>query len=353
MSDVSSSSQPAPARKRSIVPWLAAGCLGAVLLLACLSLAGLSIFYYSQRTVTSTSAPSVEYILDATQRMAQQAEGENDTRLNVARGVLAEIVRPSDPAVTAGLRVFGSGSQAAACNDTALLVPLAPASQGQISTHLLSITSGASADAAMSQAMISAIRDLAGLKGKHTLVVVTGGGNSCSPQAAELIAAEAQKASIDLKLFVVGFQVSEGDGNAIKGVVDASGGNYINADNKEQLTDVLGSIQQFVQDQNANTVTNVMGTAVAAVGTQNVIAAGTPRGRHASGAMPHQPPAARRGLPPRLSLATPPQRGAARPARRLLAPARRPATTPTSRCGRGPAGRSAQIPDRRAGTLAA
>ena len=275
MSYAPPSAQAATSRKRSMVPWLAAGCVALCLAVLCVAIGAGGFFYYNQRSVATVSAPSVEYILDATQRMAQMANGENDTRLNVARGVLAEIVRPSDPAVTAGLRVFGSGAQPAACSDTALLVPLAPASQPRISTHLLSITNGVNPDAAMSQAMISAIRDLAALKGKHTLVVVTGGADSCTPQAGDLIAAEAQKAGIDLKLFMIGYQVPDSDGNAIKGLVDSAGGNYINADNKEKLTEVISAIQQYVQDQKATTVTNVMGTAVAAVGTQNVIVAGT------------------------------------------------------------------------------
>jgi hypothetical protein len=276
MSYIPPSSQAAPARKRGAMPYLAAGCALIGLCVLCAAAVGGGFYFYTQRPVASAGVPSVEYILDATQRMALQAEGENDTRLNVARGVLAEIVRPSDPTVTAGLRVFGSGAQPAACNDTALLVPLAPASQVQISGHLLAVTTGANPAAAMAQAMISAIRDLVPIKGKHTLVVVTGGADSCNPQAGELIASEAQKAGIELQLFMVGFQVTEGDGNAIKGLVDSAGGTYIKADNKQKLTEVIGAIQQYVQDQKATTVSSVLGTAVAVVGTENVVAQGTP-----------------------------------------------------------------------------
>jgi hypothetical protein len=276
MSYPSSPSPAAPARKRSPLAWVAGGCALLGLCVLCAGVGGAGYYIYSRQPASTASAPSVEYILDATQRMAQMADGENDTRLNVARGVLAEIVRPSDPALTAGLRVFGNGAQPAACSDTSLLVPLAPANQTQISSHLLAITSGVNPAAAMSQAMIAAIRDLARLKGKHTLVVVTGGADSCSPQAGQLIAAEAQKAGIDLKLFMIGYQVPDSDSGALQGLVDSSGGNYVDARTKEQLTEVLKSLQQYVQDQNATTVSNVMGTAVAAVGTQNVIVAGTP-----------------------------------------------------------------------------
>jgi hypothetical protein len=277
MSSVPSPSSAAPGQQRGIVRYVVAGCALIIVCLLCALAVGGAYFFTTQRTVaTSAGVPSVEYILDATARMALPAAGENDTRLNVARGVLADIVRPSDPALTAGLRVFGTGAQSVACKDTSLVVPLASANQTQISTHLLSLTSGSSATAARSEAMISAIRDLAALKGKHTLVVVTGGADSCNPQAGELIVSEAKRANIDLQTFVVGYQVPAGDGTAIQGLVDSSGGTYVSADTKEKLTDVLTTIQQYAQDPKATSVSPVVATAVAAVGTQNVVVGGTP-----------------------------------------------------------------------------
>jgi len=295
MSQASPTDSAAPAKKRSVLPFVIGGCAVLAVCFACATAVAGFYFFYPQRSVTTTSAPSVEYILDATQRMSLPAAGENDTRLNIARSVLAEIVRPADPTLTAGLRVFGTGAQPAACSDTDLVVPLAPANQTQISTHLLSITNGASPDAAMGQAMLSAIRDLAALKGKHTLVVVTGGADSCNPQAGELMAAEAQKAGIDLKLFVVGYQVTEGDGNAIKGLVDAAGGNYVHADNKDQLKDILRSIQQFVQDTNATPGGNVLATLAAIAGTPGAastpVATVTPAASATGAAAPSETPA--------------------------------------------------------------
>ena len=275
----SSPASPGPVARRNPIVYVAAGCALIAICALCAMAAGGAYFYSTKRQVArGPNVPSIEYILDATARMAQKADGENDTRLNVARGVLAEIIRPSDPAVTAGLRVFGTGAQTAACSDTSLLVPLRPASQTQISTHLLALTTGSNAAAAMSQAMISAIADLAPLSGKHTLVVVTGGADSCSPQAGQLIEAEAKKAGIDLQMFVVGYQVPEGDGTAIQGLVDATGSNFVSADTKDQLTHVLTTIQTFAQDSTTTDVTGVMATAAAAVGTQNVVVPGTPQG---------------------------------------------------------------------------
>jgi hypothetical protein len=243
------------------------GCAIVAVFVLCAGAALAGWYFYTQRRPNVASRPAVEYILDASPRMAQPSDGESGTRMAVAQGVLAEIVRPSDPTVTAGLRVFGAGAAAAGCQDTDLLVPLAPANQGQISTHVLQLSTGANPAAAMGQAMISAIRDLSATKGVHTLVVVTGGPDSCNPQAGQLIAAEAKKAGIQLQLFVVGYQVSTDDGNAIKGLVDgAGGGNYVNAKSKSELTTILGSIQNYVNNSSATGVWSVLATAAPAAG---------------------------------------------------------------------------------------
>ncbi|MEP7358958.1 MAG: hypothetical protein ABI847_17040 [Anaerolineales bacterium] len=211
------------------------------------------------RSRAQTGTPSVEYILDASPRMTEGSAGE--TRLSQAQGVLAEIVRPADAKVTAGLRVFGTGAQTSLCQDSDLLVPLAPASQGVISDRLVALTAGAGADAALAEAMVAAIRDLAGTTGPHSLVVVTGGADSCNPEAGQLIAAEAKKAGIKLDLFVVGFQVSDEDAAAIKGVVDeTSGGTFLTAADTDELRRTLAAIQAHVDAPGTTTVAEVAAT---------------------------------------------------------------------------------------------
>src|SRR5512143_3670224 len=110
-----------PNRSRSL-RWVLGGCVLLVLCVGVIGAGAAGVWYLRGRTPPA-SQPAVEYILDASPRMAQPSEGS--TRLAVAQGVLAEIVRPAEPSVTAGLRVFGSGKLPAACQDTDLLVPLA------------------------------------------------------------------------------------------------------------------------------------------------------------------------------------------------------------------------------------
>lgn len=224
------------------------GCAALVVCLGLAGIAGAGALWFSRRAAGSDRQPAVEYILDASPRMALPAQGAQASRLIVAQGVLAEIVRPADPGVSAGLRVFGSGALPDACRDTDLLVPLGTANQGEISDRVQALQAGAAADAAMAEAMVAAIRDLADPSGPHTLVVVTGGADSCNPEAGELIAREAERAGIDLQLFVVGYQVSDEDAAAIKGTVEESAGTYLAALTEDDLRAILEAIQAYIDE---------------------------------------------------------------------------------------------------------
>jgi len=272
--------------RRNWMP-IAAGCAALAVCLCLAGSAGAGYLWLSQRGQNRGDQPAVEYILDASPRMALPAAGaaENATRLAVAQGVLAEIVRPADPAVTAGLRVFGNGALPVACEDTDLLVPLAPANQGAISDRALALQAGAAADAALAEAMIAAIRDLADPAGPHTLVVVTGGADSCNPEAGELVAREAERAGIDLQLFVVGYQVPDEDLDSIKGTVEDGGGTYLGAFTEDELRAILDAIQTYIDEDDRVLLDQVLAlatpeglaTAVAEAGaTATLSQVGTP-----------------------------------------------------------------------------
>src|SRR5690242_4822304 len=94
---------------------------GCALLLACVVIAAAlaAVLALRGRGVAQAAPPNVEYVLDASPRMLEATDG--GTRLDVAEGILAEIIRPASPAVAAGLRVFGTGQLSGACQDTNLL----------------------------------------------------------------------------------------------------------------------------------------------------------------------------------------------------------------------------------------
>jgi hypothetical protein len=247
-------------RPRSRLPFALLGC---GVLAACGLAAGVlaaGAWIYTQNRVPA-SEPAVEYLLDASPRMALAAE--DGTRLSVAQAVLAEIVRPADPAVTAGLRVFGTGAVPDACKDTRLVVPLAPANQPTIAAELAALIAGPAAEAAMAEAMIAAIGDLSATTGPHTLVVVTGGQDACLPEAGPLIAQEAERAGIALELFVVGYQVPAEEADAIRTMVAGAGGGaqYLEAQDAKALRDILTAIQRRVDSRGSVPIADILATA--------------------------------------------------------------------------------------------
>lgn len=230
--------------------------LGCVILLAacCVLLAAAAGFYYL-RGRSQVESPGVAYILDTSPRMSLDTEG--GSRLTVAQSVMAEIVRPANPSLTSGLRVFGSGASEQSCRDTELVVPFRPGNQQEIAAGLESLQTGSSAESALAAAMIDAIQDLAGTDGPQSLVVVTGGADSCNPQAGELIAQEAERAGIRLQTFIVGFDVTEEEATAIKGMVsDTPGATYYDAPDEQSLREVLSEIQQQVDNASQPTACN-------------------------------------------------------------------------------------------------
>jgi hypothetical protein len=98
-------------------------------------------------------------------------------------------------------------------------------------------------------------------------VVVTGGSDSCYPEAGQLIADEAQKAGVELEYFVIGFEVLPDEGEALKGMVDLLGtGSYLAARNRDELRTILKAIQAHIEAPNAQTVSDVLATAQASGG---------------------------------------------------------------------------------------
>jgi hypothetical protein len=254
-----------PAPRRRSLRWALVGC---ALLAVCgivFSAVAAGWWWLFRKSTTEASQPAVEYLVDASARMAlASAGGGGSDRLTAARGVLAEIIRPASIEVRAGLRVFGTGVVLDACEDSDLVVPLALANQLQIADRLSAVNTGPSDEAALATAMVQAIRDLSALPGPYTLVVVTGGADSCYPEAGQLISSEAKKAEVELEYFVIGFEMLPEEGEALKGMVDLlDSGNYLPARNRDELRTILKAIQAHIDAPNTQTVSDVLATAQA------------------------------------------------------------------------------------------
>lgn len=226
--------------------------VGCAIVGACLCVAAaVAAFYFFRGRLGRGAQPTIEYILDASPRMDSSSGA--DTRIGVARGVLAEMVRTADPRLTAGLRVFGTGAVSGLCQDTDLVVPLAVSNQVRIEKGLGGVASGPKSDSPLAQAMISAIRDVAATRGPHSIIVVTGGADSCNPESGELIRREAERAGVELKVFVVGFDLTPEDAEAVRAMVAMiPGATYQDAPEPTALRRALTEIQTELNLQAAD-----------------------------------------------------------------------------------------------------
>lgn len=225
--------------------------VGCVIVGACLCVAAaVAAFSFFRGRLGRGAQPTIEYILDASPRMSNSSG--SDTRIGVARGVLTEIVRTADPRLTAGLRVFGAGALSERCMDTNLVVPLALSNQVRIEEGLGGVAPGPKSDSPMAQAMIAAIRDVAATRGPHSIVVVTGGADSCNPESGELIRREAERAGVELRVFVVGLEVPPDEAEAVRAIVAMiPGATYQDAPEPSALRGALTEIQTEVNRQAA------------------------------------------------------------------------------------------------------
>jgi hypothetical protein len=128
-----------------------------------------------------------------------------------------------------------------------LVVPLAASNQGEIEGTLGDVEAGPESDSAVAKAMVAAIRDMASTDGPHSIVVVTGGADLCNPEAGELIRQEADRAGIELRMFVVGFEVPPDEIDAVKAFVELiPGATYTDAPQPAALRTALTGIQDEV-----------------------------------------------------------------------------------------------------------
>ena len=229
--------------------WLAAPLSGVCLCIA----AAVAAFYFFRGRLGRGAQPTIEYILDASPRMSDTCPpaatpGSASHAASWPRSS-GRLIRASRPGCASSARAPCQEF----CQDTDLVVPLALSNQVSIEKGLGGVASGPKSDSPLAQAMIAAIRDVAATRGPHSIVVVTGGADSCNPESGELIRQEAERAGVELKVFVVGFDLTPTDAEAVRAMVAMiPGATYQDAPEPTALRRALTEIQTDVNLQAAD-----------------------------------------------------------------------------------------------------
>ena len=184
--------------------------------------------------------PEVMFILDASGSMWGQVEGQ--TKIDVARDVMKEIVPALPPEVKVGLTVYGHNRKGD-CTDIEIVVPSGSDDRNLLLDFVQRINPKGMTPIADSVRMV--VKTLKSKENETTIILISDGKETCSAQPCEAVRAlKAQ--GIKFILHVVGFGVNEQEKEQLSCIAEAGGGQYFGADNADKLLSALKTVQEEV-----------------------------------------------------------------------------------------------------------
>ncbi|WP_225430118.1 vWA domain-containing protein [Deinococcus detaillensis] len=185
----------------------------------------------------------VELILDASGSMFSRLP-DGQSRINVAKDVLQSFIAslPDDPGLNVGLRIYGAqvASGAAACTDSALVLPMQGVSRAALQAQVAQTRPKGATPIAYS--LQQAASDFPKDSGKKLIVLVTDGQESCGGKLSGVLD-KFKALGIDVDLRIIGIDLSDTAKKSFNGV-----GTFENVQSGAQLASALGrATQQVVQ----------------------------------------------------------------------------------------------------------
>ncbi|MEZ0225751.1 MAG: VWA domain-containing protein [Alphaproteobacteria bacterium] len=206
----------------------------------------LAVFFLSACLTFTPAAhadTNVLFIVDASGSMKKPVDGKQ--RMIVAKKVLGETLSNMPKDAHLGLFLYGH-RKAKDCSDMELVAPIGGEDAAAISKKISGLTP--KGETPIADSLRQAAKSFNAFKGQqNSIILVTDGIEECKgdPCAA---AQELKDAGLDVKVNIVGFTLSEQEGQALKCVADITGGQYYSASNAAGLTDALKQVQQQVQE---------------------------------------------------------------------------------------------------------
>lgn len=172
-------------------------------------------------------------VLDASGSMWGQIEGR--AKLEIAREALGSVLAGIDPATEIGLMAYGHREKGS-CEDIELVVPPEPGTAQ-------AITDAANAmkflgKTPLSEAVKRAAAELKSTEEAATVILITDGIETCEADPCAL-GAELEASGVDFTAHVVGFGLTEEEGQAVACLAENTGGRYIQASDAGSLVDAL------------------------------------------------------------------------------------------------------------------
>lgn len=186
------------------------------------------------------TAGSMVLVLDSSGSMAEPASG-GQSKIQAAKQALNTVIDGLPGTARVGLRVYGSevfsADDPGACTDSELKVPVGPVDRQALKDEVSAYEPYG--ETPIAHSLKQAAGDL-GSEGQRSIVLVSDGEETCDPDpcaVAERIAEE----GIDLRVDVVGLNISGKARRQMQCIADAGGGQYYGADDADELADALAA----------------------------------------------------------------------------------------------------------------
>jgi Ca-activated chloride channel family protein len=192
-------------------------------------------------TANVRAAERAIIVFDASGSMWGQIGGE--TKISIAQKTLSEVLADLPAAVELGFVAYGHREKGN-CADIELIVPPGGATGSTIAAAANRLTPLGKTP--ISDAVRQAAAELRYTQEKATVILITDGIETCDADPCA-VAAELERASVDLTVHVVGFGLSEEEGRQVSCLAENTGGEYFSAGDAGTLADALEATVTVVQ----------------------------------------------------------------------------------------------------------
>ncbi len=180
-------------------------------------------------------------LLDSSGSMSREAAG-GGTKIEAAKSALADVVEQLPDSAQVGIRVFGAKvlmrTDPGACTDTQNVVPVGPLDRARLTSAVQRYEPYG--ETPIGNALKGAAKDLGAARAgeRRTIVLLSDGEPTCAPDPC-VVARQLRNQGIDLRINVVGLDVSGKARRILQCVARAGGGHYFDASSAAELTENL------------------------------------------------------------------------------------------------------------------
>ena len=181
-------------------------------------------------------------ILDGSGSMWGQIDGT--AKISIAKNVIEDVVGDWDSETELGLIAYGHRREGD-CSDIEVLNPVGELERETFIEQVNTITP-------LGKTPISASLEMAADEvgyqtGKSSIILVSDGLETCDADPCA-VASKLAEAGVDFKVHVVGFGVTEDESKQLQCIAENTGGEYLGADNAQDLSDALMKTAKVVME---------------------------------------------------------------------------------------------------------